>query len=747
MGVRVTPSEARAAIAAAYLGQSPDNLLLGTIELRPHQSQIVSRIRSSIAEFGGALLCDPVGTGKTFSALAVAKSYKRTLVVGPAVLRPMWLKAAKDGEMAIVFISHESLSRGRTHQSEFDFVIVDEAHHARNPATRRFAALSALVSRRDVLLLSATPIHNRRDDLIAVLSLFLGSRAGELDTAERSRCVLRREALSESVLHMPRIEPLQWVHIAHDDDVAALLLSLPPPLPPSDGDDGGVLIVHSLIRQWASSDEALRGGLIRRRQRALALMSALESGTYPSRQELRAWTCSEDSVQLAFSELLAPPNVKASLLLETVRRHHDAVSRILDGLPVHSIRDSAVATWMASLRKQYAKVPIVAFSQYEDTVTGLFRNLVSSGGVAALSGRGGRVAGGRMTRDEVLTRFAPRASGHCRPTKAEEITLLLTTDLLSEGVNLQDAGVVIHLDLPWTPARMEQRLGRIARIGSLHGSVASYAVHPPATAESLASIERILAKKLQATRAVVETFPSLLPANVVYATRSEPSVVESFRATLEKWRASCTNARLPVRGECVYATGASLSNGFLAACEAGGRVVLIGSLDGRIEDDPSHIARCVDAADSMAISCSEHSVAEAMVQLANFVNASLALDPVAPRQPGRHRSRDRLLRAIARSVQSARPHDRVRMTALAGEARRVVMSTLGDHVERELLRMGADGDAETWLESIASLGQIHRKRGIDSASHHVRAMIVFVRSPRMSCHPQRNADGRLSDSG
>ena len=48
------------------------------------------------------------------------------------------------------------------------------------------------------------------------------------------------------------------------------------------------------------------------------------------------------------------------------------------------------------------------------------------------------------------------------------MTLLLTTDLASEGVNLQDASVVVHLDLPWTAARLEQRVGRVARLASAH---------------------------------------------------------------------------------------------------------------------------------------------------------------------------------------------------------------------------------------------------------------------------------------
>ena len=116
---------------------------------------------------------------------------------------------------------------------------------------------------------------------------------------------------------------------------------------------------------------------------------------------------------------------------------------------------------LAGIRREHLGIPIVAFSQYAETVTAMFRELRREAGVAVLTARGARVAGGSLSRREAISRFAPRASGVRAPREAERIDLLLATDLLSEGVNLQDAGVVVHLDLPWTAARLEQRLGRV----------------------------------------------------------------------------------------------------------------------------------------------------------------------------------------------------------------------------------------------------------------------------------------------
>ena len=247
--------------------------------------------------------------------------------------------------------------------------------------------------------------------------------------------------------------------------------------------------MHSLIRQWASSDAALRGGLRRRSQRGIALIAALESGTYPSHAELSAWATGDDAVQLAFPELVASASDTAADLLPVIREHARGTRKLLEAIGTDSGRDRSRAEILEAIRRKHQGIPIVAFSQYEDTVAAMFRLLARDGGVAALSGRSGRVAGGAITRREVIERFAPRSSGRPPPSRAETVSLLLTTDILSEGVNLQDAGVIVHLDLPFTHARLEQRTGRIARLGSPHGSVFAYLFRPPATAETVARID------------------------------------------------------------------------------------------------------------------------------------------------------------------------------------------------------------------------------------------------------------------
>ena len=76
------------------------------------------------------------------------------------------------------------------------------------------------------------------------------------------------------------------------------------------------------------------------------------------------------------------------------------------------------------------------------------------------------------TRAGVVERFAPRASR--RPELvggADAVDVLISTDVLSEGQNLQDADCVVNYDLHWNPTRMVQRVGRIDRLGSAHEEI------------------------------------------------------------------------------------------------------------------------------------------------------------------------------------------------------------------------------------------------------------------------------------
>ena len=158
----------RGRIAHEILTAERPPATLGALTLYPYQQRAVARLRQLLRLAGGAMLADATGLGKTFVALAVGTAFERLLIVVPAALLDAWHRSAERAGVDASFISTERLSRGaRPPMADPELVIVDEAHHFRNPRTKRYAALAELCDRARVLLLSATPLQNRRDDLVA----------------------------------------------------------------------------------------------------------------------------------------------------------------------------------------------------------------------------------------------------------------------------------------------------------------------------------------------------------------------------------------------------------------------------------------------------------------------------------------------------------------------------------------------------------------------------------------------------
>jgi hypothetical protein len=109
------------------------------------------------------------------------------------------------------------------------------------------------------------------------------------------------------------------------------------------------------------------------------------------------------------------------------------------------------------------------------------------------------------------------------------VDLLLSTDVLAEGQNLQQCGTVINLDLPWNPMRLVQRNGRVDRIGSKHEIVHLYTFFPDQDLDDLLDLEANLRRKIAQANAAVGVETSVLPGD-------EPveRVFDDTRAEIER---------------------------------------------------------------------------------------------------------------------------------------------------------------------------------------------------------------------
>src|SRR5262249_28115291 len=223
-----------------------------------------------------------------------------------------------------------------------------------------------------------------------------------------------------------------------------------------------------------------------------------------------------------------------------------------------------------------------------------------NGGVAELTARGARTAGGRLSRRDVLAQLAPSCGADPTP-RAERISLLLATDVLSEGLDLHGASVVVHLDLPWNPARLEQRVGRVRRMGSPHATVFAYAIAPPASAEHLLRVEARLRAKLGVAHDLVAVGSRVIP-------EPESSHLSSGRAEissaafeqLERWRSNVEcHAPSPqpaiATSHIPCAAVLAQRSGFLALIAAEDSPMLAAGFSGAVTQEPRVITECVRA--------------------------------------------------------------------------------------------------------------------------------------------------------
>ncbi len=701
----VSPPDARAAIASRWLGARGGDVL-GAIVLRPHQRDAVHRLQGLMRDSRGALLADPVGLGKTYTALAVAREATSPVVVGPAALRDMWREACAAAGIAARFVSYHALGRGRTPPAA-DFVIADESHHARNPATQRYRALAALCERAPVLLLSATPVHNRPSDLRAQLALFLGEHAWAMPEAELSRFVVKREAGDEvSGAALPRAGAVRWIDVGDDGAVLSGIARLPPPLPIRQAGDAGALVSMSLVRQWASSRAALVAALRRRLALASALRDALSAGRHPTRAELRTWSYAEGTLQLAFPELVSDTGTPdARALLEQTQRHAEHLAVLCRAATAGADPDDARAAAIRQLRSRHPGERMIVFAEFAATVRALYTRLGRDGGVAMLTERGAVVAGGRLTRRELLAQFAPGGPAALPP--AQRVSLLITTDLLSEGVNLQDASVVVHADLPWSPARFEQRVGRVRRLESRHAEVFVYALRPPAPTEALLDMEERLRAKLAAAARTIGIHGTIMPRLFGGTPAETPTMRtdDDLLRILAAWRRTGEPASSGV--PLVAAVHAPCS-GFLALIERDGRPELIADFGRGVSDAPQEVVRPLRIAEVPDAPVDPGTIERVTAAIAAWSAArdSFAVLDIAAGSAAR--ARRRLLHRIDVIAARSPRHLRSRYVPLARDARRVATATFGAGAERVLEELAeAKMEDEAWLKAVGVFAGLH----------------------------------------
>lgn len=460
--------------------------------LRESQRVTFARALAAIRKFRVALVADPVGSGKTWIALALARavSTEAAVAIVPSVLRDQWSRCAERAGVDLVVQSHEQWSR-RVFPLPAGLVIVDEAHRFRHPYIGRYANLARALAGRAGVLLTATPAVNQLADVAHQLLLFarddsLASagvpsllEALERDEAPPALADLviagatgaGRPAIVERAVEAGGSEEQEAREIL--ESLEALRLSPSRPI--------SALIAGVFAASLASSRAALLAALGRYRNLLLQSGDASRSGLRLGRREL--------------ASLLGPDAAQTVLwpLLENVGAGSDLVGEDLPLLEqcIAAIRERRLEPKLARLSPLLDDGAVtVVFSGARATVDLLRRSLAPASRVAWVSGAGAGIGPMRLARRDVLRWFGPRATEHALAPR-----ILIATDVASEGLDLQRAQRVVHYDLPWTAVRLDQRAGRAVRLGSTHAGVDIVTLLPPAVVESRLRLLARLARK------------------------------------------------------------------------------------------------------------------------------------------------------------------------------------------------------------------------------------------------------------
>jgi SNF2 family DNA or RNA helicase len=412
-----------------------------------YQTETVRRVLRVLR--GRALLADEVGLGKTIEALIVLREYqlrgmaRRALILAPPALVRHWAgeletkaglvaRTTEDARLREepeafwredgVVVASLALARGTRHASAvqttpWDIVIVDEAHHVKNRQTAGWKLVDAIKSR-FLLLLTATPVETDLEEIYNLVTLL---KPGQLTTPAE----FRRQFVDAKDPTVPRdTERLRRLlaDVMVRNTRAQSGLALPPrfvstvAVEPSDAEREVYAATVDLLRAHASDP----------RTRLVTSTLLLEAGSSPA--ALRG-TLARMGAGEKHSAALREGAARLAHLVSKV-----AGSRKLDAL-------------LEIVRANDGRV--LVFTRFRETLEHIAGGLRGAGVDFALFHGGMRAE----ERHAALSRFR---SG---------VKVLLATDVGGEGQNLQFCQTLVNFDLPWNPMLIEQRIGRLHRMG------------------------------------------------------------------------------------------------------------------------------------------------------------------------------------------------------------------------------------------------------------------------------------------
>ena len=527
------------------------------------QKNAVDQSLTMFELYGGVIIGDVVGLGKTYVGIALLKYLQlegcRAMIVCPPSLVSMWEKFCEDYE-----VDAKVLSRGMLSQENFDLyrdyryksrdlVLIDESHHFRNNNTRQYENLLQFMQARDAraILLTATPFSNTADDIKNQIMLFhrspitqippanetnLDTYFKEVNNGEANLVDLLRNIM---IRRTRRYVLAQWGHTDKKGQKYLMIGKKKMYFPQRKMktmrydinkvykrkyqtiveyiDEKNLTLARYGVGRYLKDEyknvEPYRElnvagpklvGLIR-----TLLLKRMESSIEAFKSSIRHYIATHTLFIKLLEEGIMPiGDVSYTSMYELAQSDPDAIDDPatidefkkklrkagkprykLDAFNVDSLMQEVqndIETFekiegligrltpngdeklqrLQRLLNRYSGKKVIVFTEFSTTAKYLNRHIKWVGNKEQVDSSTNNII-------QSARRFDPKNNplDYTTIDLSDEITLLITTDVLAEGVNLQAGNVVINYDFHWNPTRLIQRAGRVDRIGSKNNTI------------------------------------------------------------------------------------------------------------------------------------------------------------------------------------------------------------------------------------------------------------------------------------
>jgi SNF2 family DNA or RNA helicase len=419
---------------------------------------------------GGALFADEVGLGKTIEVgivlkeMAVRGTHDSVLLLTPAQLTTQWREelrskfglefaATTDGDFSgfdghnriVASIDTAKADRFREDVTDrfWDVIVLDEAHYVRNDDTERWALLDDL-SYDYAFFATATPVQNDITDLYNVVDLlrpgalgtedeFTGRYVADENTGEVANTASLQRELGEVMIRHKRDDTnIDFTHRRITTNT----------LTPSDAERALYDAVTEYVRTNYTEEGAQHLVL-------LTLQKEVVSSPWAVLGTVENWLAGDGDKDTGHTgDTGYADDTEGRRLLAAEREQLEEIERLANAIN-ETTKQRYLREIVTQATERVEKGRVIVFTQFRATQRAIAEG-VSELGVPVHVVNGSHPS---AKKDEIVEQFEAEGG------------VLVTTDSISEGRNLQFCNLLVNYDLPWNPMNVEQRIGRIDRIG------------------------------------------------------------------------------------------------------------------------------------------------------------------------------------------------------------------------------------------------------------------------------------------